>query len=33
MKIAMKGMALVVLCAAAVHFYPDLARYMRIRSM
>lgn len=33
MKTAMKGVALVLLCNAAVNFYPDLARYMRIRSM
>jgi hypothetical protein len=33
MKTAMKGVALILLCVAAVRFYPDLARYMRIRAM
>ncbi len=33
MKTTFKGLAVVLLCVAAVRFYPDLARYMRIRAM
>ena len=33
MKTAVKSVALVLLCVAAVKFYPDVARYIKIRSM
>ncbi len=33
MNTTFKSLAIVLLCVAAVRFYPDFARYMKIRAM
>ncbi len=33
MKSAIKGVAIVLLCVAAVSMYPDIARYIKIKTM